>query len=160
MIRVCRTGLIYRNPSPHVHSVQAYFPSVAPLGGGRMLASLVLGEAFEAPNARTHTARSADAGETWKLEGPVYPGTRRRLTSDSARLTVLPDGQAVLFMVRADRSAHPDEGLANPKTLGFVPTELLLLRSSDQGRTWSAPRLLRAPRPAGLPSMWGRQARA
>ncbi len=47
MIKVKKTGLIYRNPMPHVHSEHAYFPSVATLASGRMLASLVIGEAFE-----------------------------------------------------------------------------------------------------------------
>jgi hypothetical protein len=38
-------------------------------------------------------------------------------------------------MVRADRTAHPDEGLTNPDTLGFVPTETLTLWSDDGGHT-------------------------
>ena len=42
-------------------------------------------------------------------------------------------------MMRSDRAAHPDEGLANPENLGFVPTETLLLWSEDAGHTWAAP---------------------
>ena len=144
-IRCLNTGLIYRNPSPHVHSVHAYFPSVTSMDNGEMLALFVLGEAFEAPNLHTWVARSVDQGESWQVEGPIYPGTTGRLTSDSGRLTALPGGELVAFMVRCDRTDHPDEGLTNHETLGFVPTELLLLRSEDYGATWTEPQTLTPP---------------
>ena len=144
-IGAVKTGLVYRNPKPHVRSVHAYFPSVVALGDGGMLASVVLGEAFEATNLRTHLCRSTDDGETWQHEGAIYPGTSDRLTSDACRLTALPDGGVVAFMIRHDRTDHPDEGLTNPENLGFVPTELLLMRSQDAGRTWSGPTPLDPP---------------
>jgi len=140
MIEMLHSGLIYRNPIPHVHSVHAYFPSVAVLPGGELLATFQLGEAFEAPNCRTYVARSSDRGETWALQGPLYGGTGKHLTSDAARITALPDGEVLAFVIRADRSAHPHEGLSNAETLGFAPTELLLFRSHDRGHTWSAPK--------------------
>ena len=70
-IECLRTGLVYRNSKPHVHSVHAYFPSVVLLDNGDLLCTLVLGEAFEAPNCHTCVARSTDGGETWHLEGPL-----------------------------------------------------------------------------------------
>lgn len=139
------TGLVYRNPKPHVRSIHAYFPSVARLADGDLLCSLVLGQAFESPDCHTHVARSTDQGDTWQLLGPIYPGTTDRLTSDAVRLTSLPGGEAVAFMVRSDRTDHPDEGLTNPENLGFVPTELMLLRSADQGRTWTGPEPIAPP---------------
>jgi len=138
-ITVLGTGLIYRNPKPHLHAIHAYFPSVVQLTNGEMLCSLVLGEAFDAENCHTYLARSSDLGETWCLQGPIYPGTTDRITSDATRLTALPDGGAVAFMIRSDRSMHPDEGLANPENLGFVSTETMLLWSRDAGHTWSLP---------------------
>ena len=144
-IKCTGTGLIYRNPKTHVRSVHAYFPSVVPMANGELLATLVLGEAFESSNCHTNVARSTDNGETWQLEGPIYPGTTDRLTSDASRITALPDGEVVAFMVRADRSDHPDEGLTNPENLGFVPTELVILRSKDYGHTWTAPTVFTPP---------------
>lgn len=138
-IKCIGTGLIYRNPKPHVRSVHAYFPSVALLANGELLCTLVLGEAFESADCHTYVAHSADNGESWHLLGPIYPGTTDRLTSDASRITALPDGEVVAFMVRADRTDHPDEGLTNPENLGFVPTDLLLLRSTDRGHTWTEP---------------------
>ena len=85
MIEILTTGIVYKNPKPHVRSVHAYFPSVAVMDNGEMLATFALGEAFEAANCRLNVARSKDMGETWALEGPVYPGTKRRLTSDYGR---------------------------------------------------------------------------
>jgi sialidase-1 len=144
-IKCVSTGLIYRNSKPHVSSVQAYFPSVVLMANGELLATLVLGAAFESPDCRTNVARSIDNGKTWQLEGPIYVGTRERLTSDASRITSLPDGEIVAFMVRADRAAHPGEGLTNPENLGFVPAELLILRSNDFGHSWTEPQPLTPP---------------
>ena len=84
-ITILGTGLIYRNPKPHLHAVHAYFPSVVQLTNGELLCSLVLGEAFDAENCHTYVARSGDRGETWRLQGRIYPGTtdRHHLGCDS-----------------------------------------------------------------------------
>ncbi len=144
-IEVLSTGLIYRYPKPHVHSVHAYFPSVVCMDNGEMLATLVLGEAFEATNLRTYVARSRDDGETWELEDTIYEGTTDRLTCDSSRITALPDGQLVLLMHRSDRSEHPDEGFTNSESMGFVPMEMLLWRSQDYGHAWAGPEAVEPP---------------
>ncbi len=145
MLKNLKTGLIYRNPKPHVHSVHAYFPSVVRMDNGELLTTLILGEAFESADCRTYLARSRDNGETWQMEGCVYPGTKDRLTSDSSRITALPGGEVVIFMVRHDRTGHSDDGLTNPETIGFVPTEILLLRSDDYGHSWKGPAALVPP---------------
>ena len=162
-IAILGTGLIYRNPKPHVHAIHAYFPSVVQLANGELLCSLVLGEAFDAANCHTYVARSTDQGRSWRLQGPIYPGTRIGSPRTPSRLTALPDGGAVAFMVRSDRTDHPDEGLANPENLGFVPTETLLLWSADAGHTWGLPEpldpaaggaILRAVLPDCAPARW------
>ena len=144
-IEILDTGILYRNPTPHVHSVQAYFPSVVMLDNGELLCSIVLGEAFEATNLSTHICRSRDGGETWELEGAIGAQVPQRLTSNAARLTALPNGEVAMFMIRHDRSEYSQHGLTNPETLGFVPVELLLLRSFDYGRTWNAPSPIAPP---------------
>lgn len=144
-IELLETGLIYRNPRPHVQSVHAYFPSVATLANGEMLATFTLGEAFEAVNLHTYKARSKDSGRTWSLEGRLFEGASGSLMSDSSRIAALPDGEVVGFIVRHDRSGHPDEGLTSTETLGFVPTELLQTRSSDGGHSWTRPERLEPP---------------
>jgi len=144
-IRCLDTGLIYRNPKPHVRSVHAYFPSVAFMANGEMLAGIVLGEAFEAVNLQTHFCRSSDGGKTWRLEMALDCSVPGRLTSNAARITALPDGGMLAFIIRSDRTDHPDQGLGNPANLGFVPTDLLLARSGDFGQTWSRPQQFQPP---------------
>lgn len=145
MITDLTTGLIYRNPRPHVRAVHAYFPCQAVLPHGEMIASLVIGEAFEAVNLRTHLARSTDGGVTWTLEGPLLPRPADSLFSDAGRVAVMPDGQVAAFISRHDRRAHPDAGLANEANLGFTDSEALLLRSRDGGRSWQAPEPIETP---------------
>ena len=48
------------------------------------------------------------------------------------------------FGVRADRW-RTEEGLTNPETQGFVETELIQLRSSDDGQTWQGPTIIAPP---------------
>jgi len=52
------TGLIYRNPKPHLRSRQASFPALVLLPSGEMLASFAIGSGFEAPDLHTELARS------------------------------------------------------------------------------------------------------
>lgn len=140
-----RSGIIYRNPVPHVFSRQAYFPSTVLLDNGDMLASFVIGEAFESLNLDTHIARSKDMGESWSKPVPLLPKEEKVMCSNLARLTALSDGEVVAIVVRSHRELHPEEGLANPETLGFVPTDLLLVRSVDNGRTWMTPETIAPP---------------
>lgn len=144
-IDVLNTGIIFQNPKPHVRSIHAYFPSVVHVKNGEMLACMALGEAFESVDLNTNLCRSTDGGETWKFAGPVYDGTPDRITSNASRLTVLPDGGLVLFMVRHDRTEHMGEGLTNPENTGFAPTEMLLFRSKDRGHKWSQPSVIEPP---------------
>ena len=145
MLKNLKTGLIYRNPDSHRKNIHAYFPSVISMANGEMLASVVLGEAFEAANLHTYSARSTDKGETWNLEGPILKDTKERITSDFARITCFPDDEIIVLITRADRTDYPDEGLTNPVNLGFVPTDFLTIRSSDFGCTWSEPEVIDSP---------------
>lgn len=144
-IRCLKTGVMYQNPRPHVRSIHAHFPWVVAMDNGELLATFQLGEAFEAVDKHAHLARSQDMGETWQLEGPIYPGTLDRLTTDLCRLTVFPGGELIAAMSRADRSEHPDEGPTNAENLGMVPIEFLVLRSQDYGHSWSEPELVDPP---------------
>ena len=144
-ISILGTGIIYRNEKPHVSSKHGYFPWVSCLDNGELLASFVIAEAFEAVNSDTYVSRSVDMGLTWSAPQPVLTDKYKRLSSNCGRITALNDNQAAAIMVRSDRSQHPDEGLANPENMGFVPTELFLVRSEDNGKTWGEPELINPP---------------
>lgn len=139
------TGIMYRNPVPHVVSRHGYFPSVVALDNGNMVGSVVIGEAFEAANLQTHIVHSADGGETWSEPVPLVARDRHAMISDCARLAVFPDGELATMMVQSHRAAHPGAGLANPENMGFVPTDLSVIRSSDYGNSWEAPEPVEPP---------------
>lgn len=141
-IECLQSGLVYRNPIPHVYSRHAYHPSVVLLPNNDLVVSMCIGEAFEARDLRLYFARSADMGQTWALDQSVdLPGSIRP-NAACGRISVLEnmssETELVAFLIRHDRS-RPDAGLTNPKTLGFVETELLLSRSRDGGYSWDVP---------------------
>jgi sialidase-1 len=138
------TGLIYGNPKPHLYSRQASFPSLVLLPGGELLAAFGVGSGFESADHHTVQSRSFDGGRTWQHEGPLFSVQTSRPTSSHLRISRMPDGELLAFGARWDRSRE-DEGLTNPATLGFVETELILLRSADGGRNWSGPTTITAP---------------
>ena len=144
IIECLDTGLIYRNPKPYLRSLHAYFPSVIVLSDNEMLATLVLGSAFESVDSHVYIARSIDTGKTWAIEGSMYEGALDRPTSETCRITRMLDGEIVAFGARFDRS-NAEEGLTNHKTFGFVPTELVLFRSRDDGHTWNGPEVINPP---------------
>ncbi len=142
------SGVIYRNPKPHLRSLHAYFPWVTVLPSGDLLASFQVGSAFEAADAHCELARSSDGGQTWVQEGPLYPGTGpAHPTSDCLKVTC--DRQAgvvVAFGTRFDRS-DPEAAICNEATGGILPMDVLVARSHDEGHTWSDLTPLATPLP-------------
>ena len=144
MLKKVETGIIFRNPSPQLKSIHAYFPSVVVTDNCDMLATVVLGEAFEAVNMHTYLFRSNDYGKHWINEGPLYLTKNDQLISDYSRIARLPNGELIVLMLCANRSDHLNEGLTNPETLGFVSTEFITMRSEDQGRSWTEPKIIKS----------------
>ena len=139
MLTNLATGTIYANPNAHIKSIHAYFPSVVCLPNGELLASYVLGEAFEAVNVRLYLSRSTDRGETWTECGPLSNDLEGQAISESGRLSVTKEGQPIALWYQCDRREHPNEGLSNPQNMGFVPVSFHILRTTDLGHTWSKP---------------------
>ncbi|MCE9589467.1 MAG: glycoside hydrolase [Planctomycetes bacterium] len=139
-IEILSTGLVYRNPKPHLVSRHAYFPSLVQLPGGELLAGFDTGQAFEAVDVRSYCSRSADGGQTWSEPSLIFkPDESKHPVSTTCRLSRAPDGRIMGFGCEFDRTVS-DEGLGNSKTQGFVPGRMILVESKDQGRTWSTPR--------------------
>src|SRR5688572_6317914 len=74
MIEIVESHVIFDNPKPMLRSRHGYFPGIVQLPSGDLLALVVIGEAFEAVNLRTHVLRSTDDGRTWREEGPLDDG--------------------------------------------------------------------------------------
>lgn len=145
MIKSISTGLIYRNPNPHLSSKQAYFPSVVLMENGEMLAAFVIGQAFESVDIRTYISRSKDMGETWSDPELLLKEQPNKLLTDGSRITSVPGGEIVAMVHQCHREDHPDGGFANPENLGFIRTDMVLARSTDFGHTWNVSKPLEAP---------------
>ncbi len=129
---------------PHVRSLHAYFPSLVRFADGEMAATVRLGQAMQSHDLRTYVSRSLDGGETWTLENLIYPGKTEIPTTDSARISLSPDGELLSFMIRQHRQRQ-NEGLNNPATGGYVEQDLMIARSRDRGHTWTGPALFEPP---------------
>lgn len=137
-------GIVYRNPKPYLRAVHAWHPSLVRLPNGELLCGFDLGQAVEALDYRTYTARSADGGKTWSEPQRLFDDPVQRPSTHSVRLGLLTDGTILGFGGRYYRD-DPEEGLTNRENLGFVPMDLITVTSRDGGRTWSAPRTISPP---------------
>jgi hypothetical protein len=143
MIEIVSRGVVFRNPRPHLRSIHAWHPSLVRLNDGALVAGFDLGEAIESLDYRTHLSRSTDGGESWTDPVPLLREATERRSTHSLRLGKV-SGAIVAFGGRYYRD-NPDEGLVNRSNLGYVPMELILLSSTDQGQTWTAPQKIAAP---------------
>ncbi|MBI3860593.1 MAG: exo-alpha-sialidase [Planctomycetia bacterium] len=144
MIRPLASGHVYRNPKPHLAAIHAWHPSLVRLSGGNLLATFDLAQAVESLDYHTCQSRSTDGGQTWTAPVPLFQDTSPRRSTHSVRISAMRDGLLVGIGGRFYRD-DPNEGLVNRANLGYVPMDLFLLRSSDEGRTWKGPQSLAPP---------------
>lgn len=140
--KTVRTGLVYRNPIPHLCSLHAYYPTVVRCGDGSLLASFMLASAMEAIDGRVVLSRSDDGGATWSTPTPAHEKSPGHC--ETGKITYLGDGRVVLLLSESERP-DPAVGSVNPENLGHVPTRLSLLRSHDNGQSWSTPQVIEPP---------------
>ena len=144
MIKTLDTGIVYRNPKPHLAAVHAWHPSLVQLPNGELLATFDLGQAVESFDYHTCLARSTDAGRTWSSPQRLFHDSIARRSTHTVRVGAMTDGTLVGFGARFYRD-DPEEGLVNRANLGYVPMDLFLLRSSDSGQTWTGPQAIVPP---------------
>jgi hypothetical protein len=144
MIRCIDHDIIFRNPKPYLKAMNAWHPTLLSLGDGKLLASFDIGQAAESLDYRTWLSRSSDDGRTWTPPVRLIEATFSRPASHTFRLTRLRDGSLIAFGARFHRD-DPNEGLINRTNMGFVPMDLLLLRSPNGGETWSDPQPIHSP---------------
>jgi hypothetical protein len=142
-IAVDSTGLVYRNPAPHLRSVVAYHPSLCIGAGDELTVTFDIGEAVESLDYHSVLSRSLDGGMTWNLEGSILknpvPGTTHTI-----RTSHVSDGYMLGLAATYYRDI-PNTGLINRATFGFVRVDLGLIRSSNSGRSWSPLEPIQSP---------------
>ena len=144
MLRVVGSGLIYRNPRPELRARHAWHPSLVSLGGGRWLCSYDIGEGPESLDYATYLSRSDDDGQSWSSPERLFQDVGRRRATHTVRVTRLSDGSLVASGARLFRD-DPERGLINTPGLGYTEMDLILLRSGDEGATWSTPEVMSPP---------------
>ncbi len=141
MIEVVESHVIFDNPKPMLRSRHGYFPGIVQLQSGDLLALVVIGEAFEAVNLRTHVLRSTDLGRTWTEEGPLDDGAADPLPiSDFYKPWVLADGSLIALGYRFHRR-DAEQPIAIMETDGALGGDNAVAFSRDEGRTWTRPRV-------------------
>ena len=114
-------------------AVHAWHPSLARLDNGELLSAFDLGQGAESLDYRTYLSRSRDDGRTWSAPVPLFEDSSERRSTHSIRISNTTDGDLVGFGGRFYRD-DPTVGLVNHTNLGYVPMDLLFLRSADDGR--------------------------
>jgi hypothetical protein len=142
MMTVLDTGLIYRNPKPHLWAIHTWHPSLVVLSGRELLTTFDIAQAVEAFDYHTVLCRSADAGRNWSAPEPLLTEPTPN-TTHSLRTCRLHDGSLMAFGAQWHR--RPGEGLTNRANLGFLPTDLIITRSRDAGRAWEPHRVVQPP---------------
>ena len=141
-IEILDHHVVYDNPIPQVRSRHGYFPGLAVLPSGDLLALFMMSEALDAANATTMVSRSKNQGATWTLEGSLHRKSPEHVhDSDYLKPLVLGDGSLIATGYRFHRT-DPDQTLANPKTDGMRDGENLVSFSQNEGRTWAHPEVI------------------
>lgn len=144
MLELIETGLVYRNPKPHLRAVHAWHPSIVRLDSGELLCAFDLGQAVESLDYRTYLSRSRDDGKTWSEPVRLFLDNYAGPSTHTARISRTRSGTLLALGARFHRD-DPEEGLTNRDTLGLVPMDVFTLRSVDGGATWDGPRIVKPP---------------
>lgn len=142
-MRVLRSGIVWENPKPYLVTRHAMHPTPVNLGGGQILCAHDIGQAPESMDYETWVSRSMDGGCSWLLESKINGERTERPTTSFVRIARTAGGLVGLG-ARLYRD-NPDEGLLNRRNLGYVPMDVILVRSADGGRTWSLPETVMTP---------------
>jgi len=130
-------SIIYDNPMPILRSRHSCFPYSCERDDGTLLATHVIGEAFESVDGSVYISESADKGLTFSEPRPMQDkGAYDPPLTESLKMTNLGDGHLYLFGYAILRE-NPDLPISNGKTGGVLPSKVCWCESFDHGRTFS-----------------------
>ncbi len=128
-LRILNTGRIDERESA--------FPQAVQLPDGDLLCSFSVGGG-QFVHGGSDWARSTDGGLTWKVEGQLLPPTTNPITANALKLSLSADGKTIYAYGTRYVGTLDDR-------YGERVGETLFCKSTDNGRTWSAPSLVPMP---------------
>lgn len=139
-------GILYRNPVPGCKAECAYQPNLVWLSEREIVCTYRIGQAFYSTDGVLMQLRSTDGGGTWVAEGKIdsLSDSKHLYNYAAPKVARLKNGVLLLVAKRwkaKDQRPH----VINPTTGGMIPSEQVLLRSSDGGQSWSSPEVLDLP---------------
>jgi len=145
-LELINSGPIYRNPDPGYRHDTALFSHIVSLGGDELLCLYNRGDAMYATDLTFWQARSTDGGITWQDHVPITDRSLddRHYSYHSPFVSRMSDGLLVIAAFRVDRS-DSHKPIFNAETGGLTELEVVLMRSTNNGRSWGAPEIVTVP---------------
>ena len=144
MILALDSGIVFRSSESDCPRKHTWHPTVVVLESGEMLAAFDVAPHAESLDYATYISRSSDEGRTWSSAEPLFQDPIQGRLTSFARIARVGPHELVATGARAYRKPG-DDSLVNRDTLGFVPVDLILLRSHDDGRSWTDPVVVEPP---------------
>ena len=87
-MKVIKSSIIYENPLPQLRSRHSFFPNIAQLKDGTLVAVHVIGEAFESVDSKSYICFSRDGGESWSTSARIFDhGENEKIYTEYAKIT-------------------------------------------------------------------------
>lgn len=142
-LKLIHSGPIYRNPNPGYQHITALFSHVVQIGDQELLCTYNRGQAMYATDLTFWQARSTDGGQTWSDHSPITDRSHddSYYSYHGPFVSRMGNGLLVIVAFRVDRS-DPERPIFNEITGGLTALDVILQRSSDNGRSWSPPEII------------------
>ena len=136
-MRVVDTNTIYENPLPQLYSKQSFFPYLTELQDGTLVATIVIGQAFESVDSASYVTYSHDGGKSWSKPRKMFDlGEKENRLTDYCKVTALEDGRLVAVGYTYLRE-DPELPIGNPENGGVLDDFVFFSVSEDGGKNWS-----------------------
>jgi hypothetical protein len=124
----------------------AFFDGLLGLTAATWLCGFTAGRTKHDPEGTIRLCRSDDGAATWELMPLKFAGELEgmRGSLSGAELVDVEPGRLLLFTTWFDRT-DPQRPLFDPQTEGILRSRQLVAESSDEGRSWSAWRVVPTP---------------
>ena len=146
-LEIVDSGILYANQHQGDWAINAYYPNIVEIRPGELLCVYRRGAAIYSDDGRIYQLRSMDCGRSWQDEGVVWDGRSdtKSYWYAPVGITRAPDLEVIIAAFRIHRPT-PETPTYNEKTGACLNEESILLRSTNEGKSWSSPEVIQKPR--------------